>query len=147
MKTDIQKFRPLSAKCAGICTAMFCLTLATCIIAYESIRRHGDSQLIWLIPASLAVLYCVIVVFSVCRWNAYVYLHNNAIVQNQWGKEIVIPYNEISDVKIVRMAPYPATIILFSNHRKISFDFSKENVFLAYCTNKEINTKIKMLQE
>ena len=138
MKTDTQKFRPLSAKCAGVCTATLVFTLAACFIAYKSSHLDDVSQLIWLMPASLAVLHCVLVVLSVFRWNPYVYLCNDAVKQVQWGKEIVIPYSKISDAKVVRSSPYPATIIVFGNGRKIYLDSSKENVFLAYCTNKEV---------
>ena len=147
MKIDTQEFRPLSAKCAGVCTATFVMLFCACIVAYESVHGYGGRQIIWLFPISIAALHCILVVFSVFRWNSCVYLHNDFVSQIQWGKEIVIPYSEINDVKIVRMVPYPATIILFSNHRKISFDSSKDNIFLAYCTNKKINTKIAMLQK
>ena len=143
MKTNTKKFRPLSAKCAGVCTGTFGFTLTACYITYLSIHRDGVSQLLWLMPGLLAVLHCVLVVFSVCKWDSYVYLHNNSVVQVQWGKEIVIPYGEISGVKIVRRPSYPPSIIIFCDRKKIVFDASKEDIFLTYCTNKVINAKIK----
>lgn len=147
MKINTQEFRPLSAKCAGVCTATFVMLFCACMVAYASVNGHGESQIIWLLPIFIAVLHCVLVAFSVFRWNSWVYLHNDRIVQIQWGKEIVIPYSEISDVKMDRMPPYPATITVFFDHRKISFDSSKDYIFLEYCTNIKINTKIAMLQE
>ena len=147
MKTDTQRFMPLIPKCFGFCVGTFGMLFCACMVAYASVNVHGESQIIWLLPVFIAVLHCVLVVFSVFRWNSWVYLHNDRIVQIQWGKEIVIPYSEISRVKIARSHPAPPTITIFWGQRKIAFDSIKADLFLACCTNQEINTQIEMLQK
>ena len=148
MKTGVQKFRPLFAKCAGVCTGTFILTFCSCIIAYESGNRHGESKLIWVFPILLAIAHLILIVFSIRRWNPYVYLYADSIAQVQWGREIVIPYGKIQNVKIYGGSPvYPSTITVYSDRRKITFDSSKQDVFLMHCTNEEINNRIGALQK
>lgn len=142
MKPDTQHFMPLSPKCFGLCMGTFILLFCSCIVAGES-----DVPMNWLIPVSIAVLHCILVVFSIFRWNTRVYLYDQSIAQTQWGKNIVIPYSEISRVNIGSSHPAPSTITIFSDQHKIAFDSTKEDLFLAYCTNPEINAQIKMLQK
>ena len=142
-KTVVQKFRPLFAHCVGLCTGTFISVFTTCIIVHETIHRHGESEIIWLLPALLAVLHLIFVVFSIWKWNAYVYLYDDSFAQSQWGKEIVISYDEIQTIQFGRpLHPYPATITICSGCSKISFDYIKLSVFRMHCTNIEINNKI-----
>lgn len=142
-KTVVQKFRPLFGKCVGLCTGTFISVFSTCIIAYETIHRHGETKIIWLLPALLSVVHLIFVVFSIWKWNAYVYLYDDSFVQFQWGKEIVISYDEIQAIQFGRpLHPYPATITICSGCSKISFDYTKLSVFRMQCTNIEINNKI-----
>ena len=142
MKTDTQRFMPLFPKCFGFCMGTFILFFCSCIVAYEA-----DFPMTWLIPIPIAVLHCILVVFSVFRWNTRVYLCDKSIAQTQWGRKIIIPYSEISRVKIARSHPAPPTITIFWGQRKIAFDSTKADLFLACCTNQEINTQIEMLQK
>lgn len=142
MKPSMQHFRPLFPKCLGFCLSTFILLCCSCFIANKS-----DFPISWLFPVAMAVLHCVLVVFSVFRWNTCVYLHDNTIEQTQWGKIVVISYSEIRRVKIACSSPAPPTITIFSDQHKIAFDSTKADLFWEYCTNQKINVQIKMLKK
>ena len=142
-KSFITKFRPLLGHCLGLCTGTLILGFSSCVIVYETIHRHGESEIIWLLPALIAILHLVFVAFSIWKWNAYVYLYDDSFAQSQWGKDIVISYDEIQAIQFSRpLHPYPATITICSGCSKISFDYTKLSVFRMQCTNIEINNKI-----
>ena len=146
-KSFITKFRPLLGHCLGLCTGTLILGFSSCVIVYETIHRHGESEIIWLLPALIAILHLVFVAFSIWKWNAWIYLYDDSVVQTQWGRKVVIPYADIQDIRFgAASSTHLPKIALYSNGQKILLDSSKIDIFRKYCTNKEINNKIDAWQ-
>ena len=137
------KFRPMFAYSAGLCTCTLILFLTSCITIYELSHRHGDNQIFWLIPVFFALLHIIFVVLSIWKWNAWVYLYEDFMVQYQWGRNIIIPYDKIRTLQFRKpQHPYPATIAISFVNVTIVFDCTKLEIFRQYCTNDEVNSEL-----
>ena len=146
-KTVLQKFRPLFGICAGTCFATFMIVVVSCVIVCESIDCNYHVNSAWIFSALLLVLHLFIVIYSICKWNRRVFICKDVIIQHQWFKEIRIPYDEITNIRITRLSPiYPPVITIFHNKKHISFDVTKLDIFLLHCTNPIVIDKANALQ-
>lgn len=140
-KQKIYKLRPLTPMCGILCIATFMLAflLILCGIIESGI------QFIF-IGIIFAIINAILIIFSVGKWNSFVYIDNEKITQYQWGKEITIFYNEIEKVKYFHWRDkhkYEPLITVCSNEKKITF--GKIYVlpkFLEKCSSKKVKNEI-----
>lgn len=140
-KQEIYKLRPLTPMCGILCTATFVLAflLILCGIT-ESIIQFI------LIGIIFAMINAILVIFSVWKWNSFVFIDNEKITQYQWGKEITIFYNEIEKIKYFYWRDehkYEPRITVCSNEKKITF--GKIYVlpkFLERCSSEKVKNEI-----
>lgn len=143
-----RKFRPLSGFCAGVCYGTFGLASIACLIAFEATNRHGESGVVWLLPLLFGATHLVLVAYSVWRWNTPVFLYEDRITQMQWRKEVTMLYGEIEKIRISKYSPvYLPTVTVCFGRQKITFSWTKVKDFQRYCTNREVNDRIDLLQK
>lgn len=85
------------------------------------------------------------VAYSLCKWNQFVYIGDNAIVQKQWRKTIKVSYGEVTGVMLKFQSKVLPRIILYSPAGKISFDLSKKKYFFQNCPDNKLEEDVKCL--
>lgn len=135
------KLRPLTSMCGILCTATFMLAFLFILCGItENIIQFVYIGIIF------TIINAILIIFSVGKWNSFVYIDNEKITQYQWGKEITIFYNEIEKVKYFHLRDghnYEPRITIFSNGNKVTF--GKIRVlpkFLEKCSSEKVKNEI-----
>ena len=149
---QINRYRPCSARCFGACLLTF--GLASLFIGISiGANFYGDSVYALWLGLVFLLLNIVLVIFSIFKWNSYVYIDGEKISQKQFGKTIVLYYREITDIKMSMMSVTKGTswlIIIKQGKNKIAFEITTKvyEQFCKLCTNENIIKKLdKLLEE
>lgn len=147
IEQKIVKFRPLNGFCGSWCLATFLMSLVMSLaVLTDSLGAAETDAWFFVAVAVVALLANILfVAYSLCKWNQFVYICDNAIVQKQWQKTIKISYSEVTGVKLKFQSKVLPRIILCSPAGKISFDLSKKEVFFRNCPDNKLKEDVKCL--
>ena len=85
-------------------------------------------------------------IFSVFKWNSFVYIDGEKLRQKQFGENKIFYYGEITDIKMSMVAVTRGSwlIIVKKSKDKISFEITSKcyEEFRELCTNKEIMERL-----
>lgn len=143
----IVKFRPLSGFCGSWCLATFLISLVMSLVVLTDSLGAADKDAWFFIAVAVVALLANIlfVVCSLCKWNQFVYICNDAIIQKQWRKTIKIPYGEVTGLKLKFQSGVLPRVVIYSPTAKISFDLSKKEVFFQNCPDDKLKENGKCL--
>lgn len=144
---EIVRFRPLSGFCGSWCLATFLMTLVTSLIVLTDSLGTAEANTYFFAAVAVMALFSniLLAVCSLRKWNQFVYIYNDALVQKQWKKTIKIPYSKITMLKLKFQSKVLPRIVIYSPMGKISFDLSKEDVFFQNCPNSKLKEDIQYL--
>lgn len=143
----IAKFRPLSGFCGSWCLATFLISSVMSLVVLTDSLGAAETDAWYFIAVAVIALFANIlfVVCSLCKWNQFVYIYNDAIVQKQWRKTIKIPYSEVTGVKLKFQSKTLPRIVIYSPTAKISLELSKKEVFFQNCPDNKLKENVKYL--
>lgn len=147
IEQKIVKFRPLNGFCGSWCLATFLMSLVMSLLVLTDSLGGAETEMWFFIAVAVVALIANILfmVCSLCKWNQFVYICDNAIVQKQWRKTIKISYGEVTGVKLKLQSGVLPRIILYSPAGKISFDLSKKEIFFQNCPDNILKENVKCL--
>ena len=139
------KYRPCNNRCISFCGSTFFSSLIALLIAFST----KENFVLIIVSGLIFLLNILFSLYSIFKLNSFVYLTNTCIKQKQYGKFIIINYEDITDVKLSLplyvKAPY--AIKIFNKKEKIMFEIPNDifDKFMELCPNIKIKYKINYL--
>jgi hypothetical protein len=104
-------------------------------------------MILYSIGTVLLILNIILCIFSIFKWNAFVYIDEGKITQKQFKKVVSISYDEIDRFKISRsyyIRSFPM-LNIYKGEEKISLEMGHKafNHFTEVCSNGQLINKIK----
>ena len=137
----LNKFRPLNDRVSLLCIltfmSSFLLILGGIIVSIIQFLYIG---------IAFAIINVIAVVFSIKKWNSFVYVDDGKITQYQFGKKVSIRFDEIDSVEVVRSL-WPI-LKIYANKEAIIFDINSGiRPFFDKCSDERLKNDIKELLE
>ena len=141
---QIKRFRPRNDRCIGVCSSTFMLSFSSFWMALEV---EDGRMILYSIGTVLLILNIILCIFSIFKWNAFVYIDEGKITQKQFKKVVSISYDEIDRFKISRsyyIRSFPM-LNIYKGEEKISLEMGHKafNHFTEVCSNGQLINKIK----
>ena len=121
---QVKRYFPCPVTIAQIDLCTFFLSLA--FIAISISTEISDNQIPLVIGICLLVASAFFLVLSFCKWNAFVYIDDEKLVQKRFGKTKTLYYEKLTDVKIRKIpdSVWPHIVTVWQEKEKICFEIT-----------------------
>lgn len=141
-----KRYRPCMGRSLSLCIGPSFLFLAA-LLSFLPFEKKQIFEILIVLFLGLYIL--VINLYSILKLNAPILIDESKISQKQYGKEIEIYYDDISNVKLslAWYAHAPYAIKIYDNKKKIMFEITSKvfDEFMKCCSNIEVKNKIEKL--
>ena len=148
MKIEVKKYRPCNGRTVSFSILSFMLFFVTVAGILPS-AKDEENNIVFFLMIILFLLHILFLLYSLLKLNSFVYLDEHKISQKQFGKNINIKYDEITDIKLSFAFYIRASysIKIYEKNKRIMFEISSKvfDEFMKCCFNIKIKNKIVSL--